>query len=58
MTTYFRTGYQSYQEFQREALGGPSSHHEALGKDELDLLDELEAEDMFDQRPRRGSRWD
>lgn len=58
MSTYFRTGYQTYQEFQREALGGSCSHHESLGKDELDLLDELEAEDLFDQSPRRSNRWD
>lgn len=58
MTTYFRTGYQTYQEFQREALGGSCSHHEALGKEELDLLDDLEADELFDERPRRASRWD
>lgn len=58
VSTYFRTGYQTYQEFQREALGGPYSQHESLGKEELDLLDDLEADDLFDQSPRRGSRWD
>ena len=58
MTTYFRTGYQSYQEFQREALYGSSSHHESLGKEELDLLDDLEADELFDERPRRRGGWD
>ena len=58
MSTYFRTGYQTYQEFQREALGGSHSHHESLGKDELDLLEDLEADERFDERPRRSSRWD
>ncbi len=58
MSTYFRSGYQTYQEFQREALSGSYSHHESLGKDELDLLDELEADDLFDLPGRRGSRWD
>jgi hypothetical protein len=58
VSTYFRTGYMSYQEFQREALSGPSSYHESLGKEELDLLDDLEADDLFDQTPRRRGRWD
>jgi hypothetical protein len=58
VSTYFRTGYTTYQEFQREALGGSCSQHESLGKDELDLLDDLEADDHFDEQPRRSSRWD
>lgn len=58
MSTYFRTGYRTYQEFQREALGGSYSQHESLGKEELDLLDDLEADDEFDAKPRRPSRWD
>jgi len=57
VSTYFRTGYATFQEFQREALGGSSSHHESLGKEELELLEELEAEELFDHVPRR-SRWD
>lgn len=57
MSTYFRTGYTTYQEFQREALSGSSSYHESLGKEELELLEELEADELFDQRPRRD-RWD
>jgi hypothetical protein len=58
VTTFFRTGYQTYQEFQREALSGSYSQHESLGKEELDLLDDLEADELFDQTPRRSSRWD
>jgi hypothetical protein len=58
VTTFFRTGYQTYQEFQREALSGSCSQHESLGKEELDLLDDLEADELFDQTPRRSSRWD
>jgi len=58
VSTFFRTGYQSYQEFQREALGGSYSHHESLGKEELDLLDDLEDDERFHERPRRASRWD
>ncbi|MCH9685430.1 MAG: hypothetical protein K0V04_28615 [Deltaproteobacteria bacterium] len=60
MTTYYRTGYTTFQEFQREALSGSCSHHESLGKEELELLQELEADDLFDQRPRRPvmNRWD
>ncbi|MEM9462176.1 MAG: hypothetical protein AAGF11_48930 [Myxococcota bacterium] len=60
MSTYFRTGYNTFQEFQREALSGSYSHHESLGKEELELLEELEADEQFDERPRRRprSRWD
>lgn len=60
MSTYFRTGYSTFQEFQREALSGSYSHHESLGKEELELLEELEADELFDERPRRRprSRWD
>lgn len=57
MSTYYRTGYTTFQEFQREALSGSHSHHESLGKEELELLEELEADELFDQAPRR-SRWD
>lgn len=59
MSTYFRSGYDTFQEFQREALSGSYSHHESLGKEELELLEELEAEEHFDQRPRSRplSRW-
>lgn len=60
MSIYFRTGYNTFQEFQREALSGSCSHHESLGKEELELLEELEADELFDERPRRPvkNRWD
>ena len=60
MSSYFRSGYNSFQDFQREALRGSFSHHESLGKEELELLEELDADEHFDQRPRRSlrSRWD
>ena len=55
--SYFRQGYNNFQEFIREGL-----HHggEYLGKEELELLRELEEDDEFDV-PRRRSRrsdWD
>lgn len=63
MSTFFRTGYTTFQEFQREALSGSYSHHESLGKEELELLEELEADDHFDVAPRRSrhhglNRWE
>lgn len=59
MTSYFRSGYATFQEFQREALRGTYSHHESLGKEELELLQELEADDSFHKGPRRRrSVWD
>lgn len=56
VSNFFRTGYTSFQEFQREALSGPYSHHESLGKEELELLEELEADELFDVAPRRNRR--
>ena len=54
--SYFRYGYTSFEEFQREAL------HEApeLGKEEIELLRELELDDDYGEAPRRRrmSRWD
>ncbi len=47
--SYFRTRFRSFEEFQRDAL----SHRQELGKDELELLRELEEEDEFDRHPRR-----
>ncbi len=55
--SYFRTGYSSFEEFQREASWGG----ERLGKEELELLEELQADDDFDRKPRsarRRSVWD
>ncbi len=54
--SYFRYGYRSFEEFQREAFtDGPE-----LGKEELELLRELEMDDdPFKEPPqRRMSRWD
>ena len=50
--SYFRHRYSSFEEFQREGLNGG----ERLGKEELELLDELEAEDLFAERVRRRYR--
>ena len=55
--SYFRTRYNSFEEFQREASWGG----DRLGKEELELLEELQADDEFDRRPRnrrRRSAWD
>ena len=50
--SYFRHRYSSFEEFQREGLHGG----ERLGKEELELLEELEAEDLFAERVRRRHR--
>lgn len=53
--TYYRRRFSSFQEFQREAL-----HGQELGKEELELLEEMEAEeDLFDvvTRSRRRRTW-
>lgn len=53
--SYFRTGFNSFEEFQREGMFGGDT----LGKEELELLRELEAEDDFDKpKARRRSVWD
>ncbi|MBL4686730.1 MAG: hypothetical protein JKY37_19185 [Nannocystaceae bacterium] len=55
--SYFRTGYNSFAEFQRES----SWCAETLGKEELELLEDIQADDEFDQQPRsarRRSAWD
>lgn len=54
--SYFRTGYTSFEEFQREGL----SQGDTLGKEELELLRALEEDDDFDRPPRRKrmSRWE
>lgn len=53
--SYFRTGFSSFEEFQREGFFGTDS----LGKEEIELLRDLEDDDDFD-RPRHGRRsdWD
>lgn len=55
--SYFRDRFSSFEEFQRE------THREwghDLGKEEIELLDEIEDEDGFYSRPRRRRRsdWD
>jgi len=55
--SYYRNSYTTFAEFQRESSWGD----ERLGKEELELLDELQAEDDFDKEPRarrRRSVWD
>jgi hypothetical protein len=52
--SYFRHRYSSFEEFQREGLADP----EPLGKEELELLQELELDDEFDKPRARMSRWD
>ncbi len=52
--SYFRTRFSSFEEFNREGIdfGGD------LGKDELELLEDLEDDDSAPYRPRRRrSSW-
>ncbi len=51
--SYFRHSYTSFEEFRREAL---SIDDEALGKEELELLGDLEDDDLFDSPGRRLRR--
>jgi hypothetical protein len=51
--SYFRTHFTSFEEFQREGLLGG----ESLGKEELELLRDLEEDDEFDRLPRGRSDW-
>ncbi len=52
--SYFRHSYSSFEEFRREALG--SGDDSSLGKEELELLMDLEDEDQFHTRRRRVER--
>jgi hypothetical protein len=52
--SYFRHSYTSFEEFRREALSIDDGEH--LGKEELELLMDLEDEDQFDKRPSRKAR--
>jgi hypothetical protein len=53
--SYFRHQYQSFEEFVREGL----FDGEILGKEELELLEEIEADDEFDRpRARVRDRWE
>ncbi|HWB78057.1 MAG TPA: hypothetical protein VG755_23995 [Nannocystaceae bacterium] len=51
--SYFRHSYTSFEEFQREGLGGED---ESLGKEEIELLMDLEDDDAFDSPARRKRR--
>ena len=53
--SYFRHSYTSFEEFRREALSFDDVEHQ-LGKEELELLMDLEDEDQFDKRPTRGKK--
>jgi hypothetical protein len=48
--SYFRHSYTSFEEFTREALAVDDG---SLGKEELDLLQDLEDDDAFDSPARR-----
>lgn len=52
--SYFRHSYTSFEEFRREALCIDDGEH--LGKEELELLMDLEDEDAFDKRPSKRKR--
>jgi hypothetical protein len=51
---YFRNRFNTFEEFQRESFDYGDRE---LGKDELELIEELEAADEFHARPKRN-RWD
>lgn len=51
--SYFRHSYNSFEEFSREAF---LSDGESLGKEELELLGDIEDEDAFDSPRRRARR--
>jgi len=52
---YYRDSFTTFAEFKRESF----HDREELGKDELELLHELDDEERFDRRPRgRRSAWD
>jgi hypothetical protein len=51
---YFHRRFSSFEEFQRESFDFGDRE---FGKDEIELLEELEASDEF-YKPRRESKWD
>lgn len=51
---YFRNRFSSFEEFQRESFDFGDRE---FGKDEIELLEELEASDEF-YKPRRRGDWD
>lgn len=48
--SYFRNEFTSFEEFKREAL----QDLDDLGKEELELMREVEMRDNFHRPPRRG----
>ena len=53
---YFRRRFSSFEEFQRESFDFGDRE---LGKDELELIEELQTADDFFYRPRkRNGYWD
>ena len=54
--SYYRDHFTSFEEFKRESF---HDWVDDLGKDELELLREIDDEDRFDKRPRRRrTAWD
>jgi|JI10StandDraft_1071094.scaffolds.fasta_scaffold166239_2 hypothetical protein len=50
--SYFRSEFTSFEEFKREAL----QDLDDLGKEEIELMREVEDHDNFHRRPARGRR--
>ena len=50
--SYFRTEFTSFEEFKREAL----QNLDDLGKEEIELMREVELRDNFHRRPPRRGR--
>lgn len=50
--SYFRSEFTSFEEFKREAL----QDFDELGKEEIELLREVELRDNFHRRPPKGRR--
>ncbi|HRI07999.1 MAG TPA: hypothetical protein PKW35_09285 [Nannocystaceae bacterium] len=54
--SYYRDRFTSFEEFKRESF---HTWADDLGKDEIELLKDLDDDDRFDRRPRRRrSQWD
>lgn len=50
--SYYRNEFTSFEEFKREAL----QDLDDLGKEEIELIHEVELRDNFHRPPRRGKR--
>ena len=57
--SYYRQRFNNFEEFKREALTHDRAGHSgSLGKEEYELLEEIEADENFHYRPRRRrSSW-